>query len=138
MFGFKSNAEKRKEAALEYVMNGRQLLTKIIPRLSENKYLDFYIFSWGYYEVMLDSFDIDNRTFQDIYAESMLHFSYNVSVNANKYIIAFKEFNGILKAGLENLSNEEEKMMQLGAQLCSFHDKSAFADLVTLINSRFS
>ena len=139
MFGlFKSKAEKEKEAGFEFVKKGRLFLPKIIPFLSEEKYIDFYIFSWGYYEAMLNKFDIDNKTFQDFYLESMLDYSNQVEVNTNKYILAFEEFNNILKSGLDNLKDEEEELMQLGAQLCSYHDASTFSSLATILKTRFA
>ncbi|MGZ8226490.1 MAG: hypothetical protein ACXWT3_07635 [Methylococcaceae bacterium] len=138
MFGFKSKAEKQKEGGFELVKKGRLLLPKIIPSLSEDKYTEFYIFSWGYYEAMLNNFDIDNKTFQDFYLESMLNYANQVEVNKNKYIMAFEEFNNILKSGLDNLESDEEELMQLGADLCSYMDASAFSSFVTRLKTRFA
>jgi hypothetical protein len=138
MFGFKSKAEKQKEAGFEFVKKGRLLLPKIIPSLSEDKYIDFYIFSWGYYEAMLNDFGIDNKSFQDLYLESMLNYASQVEVDTNKYIMAFEEFNNILVSGLDNLDDDEEELMQLGAQLCSYMDASAFSSFVTRLKTRFA
>jgi hypothetical protein len=138
MFGFKSKDEKEKEAGFEFVKKGRLLLPKIIPSLSEEKYTDFYIFSWGYYEAMLANFNIDDKTFQDFYLESMLDYANQVEVNTIKYVMAIDEFNNILKSGLDNLTDEEEELMQLGAQLCSYHDESTFFSLATLLKTRFA